>query len=153
LADQNEPFYTMLKGTGRTAVRQSLHEGDSQATRTTTRYHHRPGDTIHLRPMKGNYGEIRNRTKTQHGIPPTNRRTDRKDQCHIGTISTGIHQLLTGRWVWLPTTSRSRIKQGISGNHQEHILLCKLRNQPGIRGDRSSDPRKTNKTRRNDSVR
>jgi len=70
----------MLKRPGRMGVRQSLHERNSQARRTTTRYHHRQRDTIHLRPMEGNYGEIRNRTKTQHGIPPTNRRTDRKDQ-------------------------------------------------------------------------
>jgi len=90
----------MLKGHGRTAIGQSLHEGDSQATRTTTGYHYRQGDTIHLRPMEGNYRKIRNRTKAQHGIPPTNRRTDRVDQCHTGTISTGIHQLPTGRLVW-----------------------------------------------------
>ena len=42
-ADQNEPFHTMLKGPGRTAIRQSLHEGDNQATRPTTGYHHRQG--------------------------------------------------------------------------------------------------------------
>jgi len=143
----------MLKGPGHTAVRQSLHEGGSQATRTTTRYHHRQGDTIHLRPMEGNYGEIRNRMKTQHGIPPTNRRRDREDQCHIGTISTGIHQLPTGRLVWLSTTSRICIKQQISGNHQEHNHLCKLRNKPRIRDDLSSDTREVDQSRRNDSVR
>jgi len=142
----------MRKGPGRIAVRQSRQEGDSQTTRTTTGYHHRQGDTIHLRPMEGNYWEIRNRTKAQHGIPPTNRRTERKDQCHTGTISTGIHQLPTGRLVWLPTTSRICIQQRISGNHQEHKLLCKLRNTPRIRVDPSSDTGKTDQTGRNDSV-
>jgi len=142
----------MLKGPGRTAVRQSFHEGDSQTTWTTTRYHHRQGDTIHLRPMEGNYGEIRNRTKAQHGIPPTNRRTDPKDQCHIGTISKGIHQLPTRRLVWLPTTSRICIQQRISGNHQEHTVFRKLQNKPRIRDDRSSDTRKADQTGKNDSV-
>jgi len=123
-------YHTMLKGPGRTAPRQSLHEGDSQATRTTTGYHHRQGDTIHLGPMEGNYRKIRNRMKAYHGIPPTNRPRDRKDQCHTGTISTGIHQLPTGRLVWLPTTSRICKQRRISGNHQEHTLLCKLRNNP-----------------------
>ena len=97
-----------------------------------------------------NHREIRNWTETQHGIPSTNGWANRRDQCHIGTISTGIHQLSTGRLVWLHTTSRICIKQRISGNHQEHTLLCKLRNQPRIWDDRSSDTRKTNKTRRND---
>jgi len=151
-ADQNEPFHTMFKEPGRTAVRQSLHEGDSQATQTTTRYHHRQGNTIHLRPMERNHGEIRNRTKTQHGFPSTNRQTDRTDQCHIGTIPTRIHQLSTGRLVWLPTTRRIRVQQRISGDHQEHPFLCKLQNQPRIRDDRSSDPRKANETGRNDSI-
>jgi len=142
----------MLKGTRRTTVRKSLHEGDSQATRTTTRYHHRQGDTIHLRPMERNYGEIRNRTRTQHGFPSTNRRTDRTDQCQIGTIATSIHQLSTGRLVWLPTTCRIRVQQPISGDDQKYPLLCKLQNQPRIPDDRSSDPRKANETRRNESV-
>jgi len=142
----------MLKGPGRTAIRQSLHEGDSQATWTTTGYHHRQADTIHLRPMEGNYQKIRNRIKAQHGIPPINRRTDRKDHCRTGTISTGIHQLPTGRLVWLPTTSRICIQQRLSGNQQEHSLLCKLRNKSRIRDDRSSDTRKVDQTGRNDSV-
>jgi len=123
-------FIPCLKDLDARQFAKPLHERDSQATWTTTRYHHRQGDTIHLRPMEGNYGEIRNRTKTQHGIPPTNRRTDRKDECHIGTISTGIHQLPTGRLVWLPTTSRICIQQRISGNHQEPTLFCKLPNKP-----------------------
>ena len=110
------------------------------------------GDTIHLRSMEGNYWEIRNRKKTQHGIPPTNRRTDRKDQCHTRTISTGIHQLPTGRLVWLPTTSRIGIQQRISRDHQKHTILCKLRNQPRIRDDRSFDTRKADQTGRNESV-
>jgi len=142
----------MFKRPRRTAVRQSLHERDSQATRTTTRYHHRQRDTIHLRHIEGNHGEIRNRKETQHGFPSPNGWADRKDQCHIGTISTGIHQLSTGRLVWVATTSRICIQQRISGNDQEHTLLCKLRNQPRIRDDRSSDTRKTNETRSNDSV-
>jgi len=110
------------------------------------------GDTIHLRSMEGNYWEIRNRKKTQHGIPPTNRQRERKEQCHIGTISMGIHQLPTGQLVWLPTTSRICIQQRISGNHQEHNLFCKLQNKPRIRDDRSSDTRKADPIRRNDSV-
>ena len=57
------------------------------------------GDTMHLRPMEGNNGQTRNRTKNQHGFPSTNRRTDRTDQCHIGTIPTSIHQLSRGRLV------------------------------------------------------
>jgi len=142
----------MLQGPGRTAVRQSLHEGDSQATRTTTRYHHRQGDTIHLRPMERNHGEIRNRTKTQHGFPSTNRPTDRTNQCHIGTIPTSIHQLPTGRLVWLPSTSRIWIQQRISGDHQEHTLLCKLLNKPRIRDDAALDTRKADQTGRKDSV-
>jgi len=142
----------MLKGPGRTAIRRSLHEGDSQTTWTTTGYHHRQGDTIHLRPMEGNYRKIMNRMKAQHGISPANRQTDRKDQCHTGTISTGIHQLPTGRLVWLPTTSRICIQQRLSGNHQEHTLFCKLRNKPRIRDDRSSDTTKGDQTGRNDSV-
>jgi len=48
----------MLKRPGRMAFHNSLHEGDSQATRTTTRYHHRQGDTIHLRPMERNTGKL-----------------------------------------------------------------------------------------------
>jgi len=48
----------MFKGPGRTAVRQPLDERDSQATWTPTRYHHRHGDTIHLRPMERNYGKL-----------------------------------------------------------------------------------------------
>ena len=98
-ADQNEPFHTMLKGPGCTAGRDSLHQGDGKAARITTRYHHRKGDTIHLRPMEGHNVETRNRTKTQHGFPSTNRRRDRTDQCHIGTIPTSIHQLSAGRLV------------------------------------------------------
>jgi len=89
-------------------------------------------------------GEIRNRSETQHGFPPTNGWADRKDQCHIRTIPAGIHQLTTGRLVWLPTTSRICIQQRISRNHQEHTLLCKSRNQTRIRDDRSSDTRKAN---------
>jgi len=90
--------------------------------------------------------------KTQHGFPSTNRRTDRTNQCHIGTIPTSIDQLSTGRLVWLPTTRRIRVQQRISGDHPKQPFLCKLRNQPRIRDDRSSDPRNAHKTGRNDSV-
>jgi len=151
-ADQNEPFHSMFEGPGRAAVRPSLHEGDSQATRTTTRYHIPQRDTIHLRPMEENYRKIRNRTKTQHGFPSTNRRRDRKEQCHIGTIPPSIYQLSTRRLVWLPTAGRICIQQWILGDRQKHTLLCELWNQPRIRNDRSSDPRKTNQNGRNDSV-
>jgi len=152
LADPNEPFQSMLKGPGRTAVRQPLHERDTPARRTATRYHQRQRETIHLRPMEGNQRKIRNRMKTQHGFLLTNGWTDRTDQCHNGTISTHIHQLSTARLVWLLTTGRICIQHRISGNHQEHTVLCKLRNQPRIRDDRSSDPRRAYKTRRKDSI-
>jgi len=142
----------MLKGPRRTAVRQSLHEGDSQATQTTTQYHHRQRNTIHLRPMERNYREIRNRMKTQHGVPSTNRRTDRTEQRHIGTRPPSIYHLSTRRLVWLPTTGGICIQQWISGDHQKYTLLCKLRNPHRIRDDWSSDSRKTNETRRNDHV-
>ena len=151
-ANQNEPFHSMLEGPQRMAVRQSLHERDSQATRSTTWYHHRQGDTIHLRPMEGNYGEIKNRTKTQHGFPSTNRQTDRTDQCHIRTIPPSLYQLSTRQLVWLPTTGRVCIQQQISRNYQEHTILCELWHQPRIRDDRSSDSRKAKETRRIDSV-
>jgi len=141
----------MLEGPRRTAVRKSLHERDSQMTQITRRYHHRQGDTIHLRPIEGNYGEIRDRTKTQHGFPSTNRRTNQTDECHIGRVSTSRHQLSTGRLRWLPTTCGICVQQRISGNHQEHQLLCKLWNQPRIRDDRSSDSRKANETGGNES--
>ena len=127
-ADQNEPFHSMLKRPGRTAVRQSLHEGDSHATRTTTWYHHRQGDAIYLWPMERNHGKIRNRAKTGHSFPSTNRRTNQTNQCHIGTIPTSIHQLSARRLVWLLTSRRIRVQQRISGDHQEHPFLCKLRN-------------------------
>jgi len=142
----------MIKGPGPRAVRKSVQEGDSQATRTTTRYYHPQGDTIHLRLMERNHREIRKRTKTQHGFPSTDRRTDGTNQCHIRTIPTSIHQLPIGRLVWLPTTSRICIQQRISGDHQEHTLLCKLRNQPRIRDDRSSDTREADQTRGNESI-
>jgi len=142
----------MLKRPGRTVVRQSLDEGDSQATRTTTRYHHRQGDAIYLRPMERNHGEIRNRTTTQHGVPPINRRTDGTNQCHIRTIPPSLHQLSTRRLVWLPTIGRICIQQWLSRDHKEYTLFCELRNQPRIRDDRSSDPRKTDQTGRNDSI-
>jgi len=48
----------MLKRPERTAVRQSLHEGDSQATPTTTRYHHRQGDTINSDLWKETTGKL-----------------------------------------------------------------------------------------------
>jgi len=134
------------------AVRQFLHERDSPATLTATRYYNPQRDTIYLRPLEGNYGEIRNRTKTQYSFPSTNRRADRTDQCHIGTISKSIHQLSTRRLVWLPITCRICVQQQISGDHQKHTLLCKLRNQSRIRDDLSSDSRNANETRRNDSV-
>jgi len=118
-ADQNEPFHSMLKGPGHTAVRQSLHEGDSQATQTTTRYHDRQGDAIHLSPIERNHGEIRNRTTTKHGVPPTNRRTEGTNQCHIRTIPPSLHQLSTRRLLWLPTIGRICIQQWLSGDHKE----------------------------------
>jgi len=62
----------MLEEPSRTIVRQSLHERNSHATRTTTRYHHRQWDTIHVRPLEGNHRRIRNRTETQHSFPSTN---------------------------------------------------------------------------------
>jgi len=142
----------MLKGPGQRAVRQSLNERDTQATRTATQCHHRQGDTIHLRPMERNYREIRNRTKTQHSFPSTNRQKNQTDQCHIATIATGIHQLSTRRLVWLLTTCGICIQQWISGDHKEYTILCKLGDQPRIRDDWSSDSTEANETRRNDSV-
>jgi len=141
----------MLEGPRATAIRNPFHERDRQATQITTHYDPGQGDTIHLGTMEGNYGESRNRTKTQHGFPSTNRRTDRTDRCHIGTIPTSIPQLSTGRLVRVPTTRRIRVQQRISGHHQDHPFLCKLRNQTRIRDDRSSDPRKAIETRRNES--
>jgi len=132
-ADQNEAFCSILEGPRCTAVRQTLHERDSQATRTTTRHHHRQGDTIHLRPIEGNHRAIRNWMETQHGFPSTNGWADQKDQCHIRTISAGRHQLSTGRLVWLPTTSPMCIQQRISGNHQEHPCLQITESTPNTR--------------------
>ena len=103
----------MFKEPRHAAVRQPLHEIDNQATQTTTRDHHPQGDTIHLRPMERNYTKIRNRTKTQHSVPSTDRWTDRKDQRHIGTIPASIYQLSTRRLVWLPNTGRICIHQWI----------------------------------------
>jgi len=91
-------------------------------------HHHRQRDTIHLRRMEGNYGEIRNRTKNPHCFPPTDRRADRTDQCHNGTIPEGIHQLSTRLLVWLPTTCSICVKQRISGDNQKHTFHCQLPN-------------------------
>jgi len=115
-AHENESFHSMLEGPRGRAVCQSLHERDSQATRTTTRYHHRQGDTIDLRPMERNYGEIRNRTKGQHSLESTNRWTNWTNQCYIGIISTSIYQLLTRRLVWLAATGRIHIQERLSRN-------------------------------------
>src|ERR1700712_4073621 len=102
--------------------------------------------------MEENHQGTWNRKKTQHGIPPANGRTNRMNQLHIGTIPQSIHQLSTRGLVWLPTTSRICIQQRISGNNQGHTSLRKLRNQPRVRDDRSSDPRKENEAIRNDSA-
>ena len=88
----------------------------------------------------------------QHSLPPAEKWTDRTDQCHIGTILPRIYQLSTRGLVWLPSTCRIWIQQRKSGNHQDHTILCKLRHQSRIQDDPSSEPRKTGKTRRNDSI-
>jgi len=89
---------------------------------------------------------------TQHCFAPAERPTDRTDQCSNGIVLRSIHQLLTGRLVWLPTTCRICIQQQISRNYQEHTFVGQLRLHHRIQDDWSSDPSKAGEDRRNDSI-
>ena len=74
--DENEPFYSMQKGPRRTAICNTIPEGNHMITGNTTRHHYRQRKSVYIRIMEAHYGETRNRTTIKHSFPPTNGWTD-----------------------------------------------------------------------------
>jgi len=93
----------MLKGPGHTAVRQSLDEGDSPATRTTTRYHHQQGEifTSDLwRETTGELGIERRLSTAFH--PQTDAQTERTNAILEQYLRAYIHYQPDDRCGYLP---------------------------------------------------
>ena len=123
------------------------------------RLHRLPHDSITNRVTlftsdlwKETMGKLGIERRLSTAFHPQTEGADRTNQCHIGTIPGSIHQESKRPLVWVPTTCRLCVQQRILEDNQKHTLLCKLRNQPRIRDDWSSDSRKAKETRRNDSV-
>jgi len=98
---------------------------DNQTPRIAKQYYIRQRVPVCLRLLDTSNRSTRDITQPQYSLPPANRQTNRKGQCHPGAVFPGI-LLSTGRLGKTTANCRILLQQHPNWNHKNNPLLCQL---------------------------
>jgi len=104
----------------------------NQTPRIAKQYYIRQRIPVSLRLLEISNGSTRDITQPQYGLPPANRWTNGKGQCHPGAVSPGMLQLSTGRLGKTTANYRILLQQHPNRNHKNNPLLRQLWIPPAI---------------------
>jgi len=71
---------------------------DNQTPRIAKQYYIRQRVPVYLRLLETSNGSTQDITQPQYSLPPANRRTNKKGQCHPGAVSPGICNYQQDDW-------------------------------------------------------